>query len=395
MRIEGLGLSDPGLVRARNEDYIITDNDLNFYVVCDGVGGSGNGNIASKLAAESCRAFLKANESFFNDYYKTGNIKILETLLRSAIDEACYEVYKAAHADSKLHGMASTLTSVLIVNDKAIVGHVGDSRLYLIRNNQVYTVTEDHTLGREARSREEMSDEEIKKHRLDSILNRSIGCYRSVEIDTLIFDILPGDELILCTDGMHNYLRNPVQLIPFLEHDEINTALSQMVQFAIDGGGSDNISVILLRTKLEESIYMGFSDEKTNLLNNFNILSKSFLFKDMNFIRLNRLMNVMEIFPFSAGEIIVEKGVILDGLYLIATGEVEVIHEDKKLNEVLKTGQSFGEKSLVKLLPAEKTYTAKNSCSILFISSENFKKLCHNHPRFGVKLLENLLQILV
>lgn len=393
MRIEGIGLSDTGLKRARNEDHILTDNDLNFYVVCDGVGGGGNGDVASKMAAEACHKYVKNGEKFFNDFYKTGNIKILEDLLRNALNEACHDVYSAAHKNHKLTGMASTMTAVLFVNDRAILGHVGDSRLYLIRNNQVYVVTEDHTLGREARETHAMSEEEIKNNKLDHILNRSIGYFKSVEVDTLIFDILPGDELILCSDGFHNYLRSPVQIIPMIEHDEVNTCLSEMVQFAINGGGSDNISVILIRTKLEESLYMGFDSGKAELLNDFSIISKTQIFKDLNFIRLNRILNVCEMKDYYAGDTIATKEDRIEGIYIVYHGEVELYQENNCVGSLQK-GDTFGRPALMIDYFARQSYIAKDDTTLLFISSLNFRRLCHNHPKFGVKLLENFIHSL-
>ncbi|MCM8526239.1 MAG: protein phosphatase 2C domain-containing protein, partial [Lentisphaeraceae bacterium] len=375
MRIEGIGLTDQGLKRSRNEDFIHVDNDRKLYIVCDGVGGAGNGQIASKMAAESCARFIEQGESAFNDFYRTGKIRHLESLIRDAMQHACSEVFYAAHKNSKYHGMASTMTAVLFVNDQAILGHVGDSRLYLVRNNQVYVVTEDHTLGREVRERNEMTEEDIKKNKLDHILNRSIGYFKSVEIDTLVFDILPGDELVLCSDGLHNYLRTPVQLIPMLENDESNTSLSELMQFAINGGGSDNISVVLIQTKLEESIYMGFDSGRTELLNDFSILHKIYLFHDLTFIRINRILNVCETNDYSVGETVYAKGDKVNGIYIVYDGELEAKDSSGK-RITFKKGDFFAQNSLMMDYIAPYTVTAAKDSSLLFIDSADYQKLC-------------------
>ena len=391
MRIEGKGLTDQGLKRSKNEDFIHIDNERKLYIVCDGVGGAGNGMVASKMAAESCASFIEQGTSAFDDFYKTGNIHHLETLVKDAMQHACSEVFYAAHKNSKFHGMASTMTSVLFVNYRAILGHVGDSRLYLVRNNQVYVVTEDHTLGREVRERQEMTEEDIKKNKLDHILNRSIGYFKSVEIDTLVFDILPGDELILCSDGLHNYLRTPVQLIPMLEHEESNACLSEMVQFAINGGGNDNISVILIQTKLEESIYMGFDSGRTALLNDFSILNKIYLFNDLTFIRTNRILNVCETVEYAKGEVIISKDSTVEGVYIVYNGELEYIDNDKNIRKINK-GDFFGQNSLMMDYKAPYTIKSTKDCNLLFVSAASYRKLCRNHPKFGVKLLENFIK---
>lgn len=390
MRIEGIGLSDIGLRRACNEDFIFVDNELHLYIVCDGVGGGGNGDIASKMAAESVVSYIKNNDAAFQEFYKSGKISILEELLKLSIQEACHNVFSAAHKNPKLTGMASTLTALLFINDRAILGHVGDSRLYLARNNQVYIVTEDHTLGREARERYSMSEEDIKVNKLDHILNRSIGYFKSVEVDTLIFDILPGDELILCSDGLHNYLRNPVQLLPMLEHEEVNSSLKEMVEFAIKGGGSDNISVIIIQAKLEDSIYMGFNSGKNELLNDFSILDKIYLFKDLNFIRVNRLLNICETIELKAGETVKEQNEKVSGVYIVYNGEVET-NAENKVSQTLSKGNIFGQLSLMMDYHVPFKVTAKTPCTLLYISSHHYKTLCRNHPKFGVKLLENFI----
>ena len=390
MRIEGKGITDTGLKRARNEDSILVDNEQHLYIVCDGVGGGGNGHIASKMAAESAASFIEKNDSAFHEFYKTGNIRILENLVKNAVQEACTTVFNASHKNPELTGMASTMTAVLFINDRAILGHVGDSRLYLARNNQVYLVTEDHTLGREARERHAMPEEEIKKNKLDHILNRSIGYFKSVEVDTLVFDILPGDELILCSDGLHNYIRNEVQLLPMLDHEEVNSCLKEMIEFALRGGGSDNISVIIIQTKLEDSIYMGFDSGRSELLNDFSILNKIYLFKDLNFIRINRLLNVCETLDYAPGQTVKEKDDRLNGVYIVYSGEIET-HEMEKGVQVFSRGKIFGQASLVMDCNLPFKVTAKTKCVLLYISAHSYKALCRNHPKFGVKLLENFI----
>lgn len=392
MRIEGKGLSDQGLKRSRNEDFIHINNDRKLYIVCDGVGGAGNGNIASKMAADSCASFIADGEASFNEFYRTGQMHHLEDLVKNAMQTACGDVFFAAHKKPALKGMASTMTTVLFVNDKAILGHVGDSRLYLIRNNQVYVVTEDHTLGREVRERHAMPEEEIKKNKLDHILNRSIGFFKSVEIDTLVFDILPGDELILCSDGLHNYLRTPVQLVPMLEHEESSTCLKEMVQFALNAGGSDNISVILMQTKLEESVYMGFDSGRTELLNDFSILNKIHLFNDLTFIRINRILNVCETIEYSEGDLVYSEGEEVVGVYIVYRGNLKASAKTAELSSTYKKGDFFAEKSLMYKYTATQTVSVTEPTTLLYISSENYKKLCHNHPKFGVKLLENFIK---
>ncbi len=388
MRVLGTGMSDTGVIRPNNEDYFHVDNELSLYIVCDGVGGSKCGEVASKMAAESCAEFIRNNKRLISDYYCTNDESLVIDLMHHAISEACLKVYTAGMNSKKYSGMATTLTALLFLNQKAVLGHVGDSRCYLARNNQVHAVTEDHTLGKEMRERGSMSEEEIKSQKLDHILNRCIGHYQNVEIDTLFFDILPGDQLILCSDGLHNYLREPIQLLPMLESDEQSTSLKRMLEFAIHSGGRDNITAILVEMKLEESLYMNFDVDKAELLNDFLFLSNIYLFKNLNFIRMNRILNKCETREFEEGAIVCPKGESPKGIYILFNGQIEM--EDIEHHE-LQRGDYFGHQSLMfdHKLPYNVKATKKSS--LLYISSTNYQKLCRTHPKFGVKLLENFL----
>jgi PPM family protein phosphatase len=318
MKIKGKGLTDQGVIRQNNEDFFFVDNDLGLYIVCDGVGGSRSGEVASKLAAETCTELIKRNKHIIDEYFCVGNSdSLVLTLIQTAILEACKIVHNEGLKKAECKGMSTTMTALLTLNSRAVLGHVGDSRLYLVRNNEVHQVTEDHTLGSEMRERYAMSQTAITANKFDSVLSRSIGHHESVEVDTLIFDMLPGDQMVLCSDGFHNYLRDAVELIPMIKHDRVETSLKTMIEFAIHRGGRDNITTILIETSLEETIYQNFDEDKTEILNNLSLLTNIYLFKNLNFIRLNRILAKCEIYEVPSGEIICEAGVNPEGVLII------------------------------------------------------------------------------
>ena len=130
MKVRGSGISDVGVVRSINEDYYLIDDDLGLYIVCDGVGGGNGGEVASKLAAENCATFLKENEHIIEEYFCLGNNDaLIHNLLQDAIQNSCESVFAKSKSDSKLSGMSTTLTAVLILNSRVIMGHVGFSPL--------------------------------------------------------------------------------------------------------------------------------------------------------------------------------------------------------------------------------------------------------------------------
>ena len=389
MRVIGTGLTDKGAVRANNEDFFLTDNELNLYIVCDGVGGANSGEVASKMAAETCAAYIKKNQNLIDDYYCTGKEKIVVEMMEQAISEACNKVYQAGSKNAKLSGMACTLTALIFLNQKAVLGHVGDSRCYLLRNNQAHAVTEDHTLGKDLRERYAMNETIIKEKKLDHVLNRCIGHYPRVEVDTLFFDILPGDQLVLCSDGLHNYITNPVMLLPMTEDEEQEASLKKLIDYAIQRGGHDNITAVLIEVKLEESIYMGFDSGKTELLNDFSFLERIYLFRNLSFIRMYRIINQCETLEFMQGEIIVSKDDDPGGIYIFFSGKVEI--DNGFESQSMHKGDYFGHQSLMHNHRMDFSVTATENSTFLFISSQDYKRLCRNHPKFGVRLLENYL----
>lgn len=389
MHVNGIGMSDPGVIRSNNEDYFHVDNDLHLYIVCDGVGGSNCGEVASQLAAQTCAQLIQNNKKIIDEYYRTNDERLITSLMEHAISESCLQVYTAGRKEIALSGMATTLTALLFFNQKAVLGHVGDSRCYLIRNNLSHQVTDDHTLGATLREQQKASNSQIIDQKLDHILNRCIGHHQHVEVDTLIFDILPGDQLVLCSDGLHNYIRDPVQLIPMLKEDSPTACVKKMLEFAIHSGGQDNVTAILIENSLEESAYMKFDSDKADLLNDFSFLAGIYLFQDLNFIRMSRLLNDCQTKEYRKGQSICRKGENPQGLFVFFSGHIQIEENPEK---ILTRGDYFGQQSLMYDYLLTFNVRAVEDSTILFISSKVYKKLCKNHPKFGVRLLENFIQ---
>ncbi|MCM8534333.1 MAG: protein phosphatase 2C domain-containing protein [Lentisphaeraceae bacterium] len=390
MQIKGTGLTDIGVIREQNEDYHFIDDELGLYIVCDGVGGAQGGEVASKLAAETCANFIRENQQTIEEYYCLGNNdSLVRNLLRSAILESCQTVYNEGLKNRDLAGMSTTLSAVLILNSKVVLGHVGDSRLYLIRNNQIFQATEDHTIGQEMRERSINFEGKKAASRFDSVLKRSIGYTELVEVDTMVFDLVPNDKLLLCSDGFYNYISCPLEIIPMTkENSEKN--LKTMINFAIHRGGRDNITCILIETSLEEKAYEGLESDRSELLSNLSILD-NYLFKDLNFIRTNRLLSHFDTYELAEGEEICEKGQSPHGLFIVFSGEVHVFENEDKQFGTLKKGQFFGQFSLMMEKREKYTYKAGKNCRTIYLSSDSYRTLCRNHPKFGVKLLENFI----
>lgn len=230
-------LSDIGLVRETNEDsYILEPPHL--FIVADGMGGHVAGEIASQLASTTVRHYIEENVGDIN----------LEILLQQAIDQANTAVYQLAQSKEDFTGMGTTVTAIYVDGDVVYWGHVGDSRIYLLRNRELCQITNDHSLVFELVQSGTITKEEAKSHPKRNMLTRAVGTSSFIKIDTGIIRWEPDDVLLMCTDGLTNMVSE--QDISKHINDsqgDFNLILERLVLQAKNAGGFDNITTILLK----------------------------------------------------------------------------------------------------------------------------------------------------
>ena len=241
--------TDVGLKREHNEDSLLVNEDLGLYVVCDGMGGHAGGETASRLAVETIErellgARLRPDDPLSSDAPLTETP--LAAALREAVESACAAVFHASHERPELAGMGTTCISLLIRDQRAIVGHVGDSRAYLVRDGQVHQLSEDHSLVNEQVRAGLLSPEEARHSRLRNIITRSVGFEEDVLVDVLGVETRAGDRFLLCSDGLANLIANDEIRDCLLKHD-LDDVPVRLIQLANDRGGDDNITVVAVQ----------------------------------------------------------------------------------------------------------------------------------------------------
>lgn len=230
-----------GLIRQVNEDSadIITREPIKLALVADGMGGHQAGDVASNMAIQIVKdAFEEADvEQDANQW---------QEWLISAIDRANTEILQHAMKQEQLHGMGTTIVAVLFLADCYMVAHVGDSRVYRYVDASFQQLTEDHSLVQELLNSGEITDEEAKLHPQRNVITRALGTEESVEIDAKTLTYAGDEYLLLCSDGLSNMLREE-QIIEVLHGDQsIEEKASILVEKALEAGGEDNISLILV-----------------------------------------------------------------------------------------------------------------------------------------------------
>ncbi len=250
--LEIVRLTDVGLLRDHNEDAIASDDTMGFVVLADGMGGYKAGEVASEMAVLSIAAELM--EGLANQ--QPGKVdsalgKQAEAqLIVDAVKSANEVIYSVSQSQSQCAGMGTTLVVGVFTNNKLLVGHIGDSRMYRLRNQVLSQITEDHSLLQEQIKSGLITPEQAKYSANKNLVTRALGVDPEVELELNEYDVEVGDIYLVCSDGLSDLVDDEViesalnKLMP-----DINVAAQALVQLANENGGKDNISVILILVK--------------------------------------------------------------------------------------------------------------------------------------------------
>jgi len=230
VRLASGSSSHTGLVRGNNEDSFVADDARVLFAVADGMGGHRGGEVASRVAIEALRAGVAAGRP-----------------VRDAIASANDAVIERARGDAELTGMGTTLTALVVANgQQLLVGHVGDSRAYLLRDGTLRRITEDHSLVEELVREGRLTPEQAEAHPRRAVVTRALGVDAEVDVDLYPVDVAVGDRVLLCSDGLTTMVRErDVERIARSEPDP-QRAAEKLVDAANSAGGDDNTTVVVV-----------------------------------------------------------------------------------------------------------------------------------------------------
>jgi serine/threonine protein phosphatase PrpC len=230
MRIQSFtARTDPGRRRRRNEDAFVVDPPL--FAVADGMGGPRAGEVASRLAAAAVKAETTAG---------SGKERVV-----AAFQAANRSVFQRSSEDEKTSGMGTTMTVALFEEDGVTIGHVGDSRAYLSRGDEIEQLTDDHSLVAELVRGGKLSPEEAENHPQRSVITRALGTDPDIDVDVFVVEPEPGDVFLICSDGLTGMLDDATIQGVLEEHrGRLEQAAKALVREANRAGGEDNITVV-------------------------------------------------------------------------------------------------------------------------------------------------------
>ena len=243
--------SDVGRARKINEDAtcILVNPEIKagldaLIAVADGMGGHNAGQVASNMAVEFlCQSYSGTSENGLVGQLRSDDNNEAN-LLRGNIEKLNTEIHNRSLSMKKLNGMGTTLVTALLTNNRLIIGHVGDSRAYLISNDQISQLTEDHSWVAEQIRLGLMQPEEVELHPWRNIISRAIGTQKDVTVDINNTKISIGDTVILCSDGLSSMVMEEEILETVINNKSTQTACENLVQIANLRGGPDNITVV-------------------------------------------------------------------------------------------------------------------------------------------------------
>lgn len=250
-KLEIAALSDVGRKRSHNEDSIASDTESGIAILADGMGGYKAGEVASQIAVQMIMDELRAGlkERRTSEAEDDSGYTRETLLFKAAIERANETIYRTAQSQPQCHGMGTTLVGAAFYDDRMSIAHVGDSRLYRLRNGHLEQVTSDHSLLQELVDKGFYTPEEAKQSLNKNLVTRAIGIEMQVTPDLQEEVVLPGDVYLLCSDGLSDLVDSEEMHLTLNKYSaNLQEAAKALVQLANDHGGKDNISVILVRT---------------------------------------------------------------------------------------------------------------------------------------------------
>jgi serine/threonine protein phosphatase PrpC len=247
LRRTGFALTDLGRKRTTNEDAYFMDDQLGLYVVADGMGGHAAGEVASREAVDTLYGMVKRGVGSLRelvDPVEETDARAACRLMESAVQAATYLVFSMAEIDRAKSGMGTTVSAMLVLGDYAITAQVGDSRVYRVEGETVEQLTEDHTLIAWQLKQGLITPQEAARSPHRNVITRAVGNREYVQVDTRRVPLFPGSRFLLCSDGLHGYLRDDD--IPAIVRMGGAAAVRRFIDLANERGGKDNITAVLV-----------------------------------------------------------------------------------------------------------------------------------------------------
>jgi len=261
--------TDPGVIRSHNEDAIFADSRLGLAILADGMGGYNAGEVASGMAITRLAADLKRliASSSLKDHVLGHDSATIERHIVNEVGATNFAIFHASESSPQYAGMGTTLVMAWLYDNRMSVAHVGDSRLYRLRGDRLELLTRDHSLLQEQLDSGMISPEQARYSDNKNLVTRALGVDPMVDVEVRDFDVMRGDIVLLCSDGLNDMVEDEeIALALRTLGGSLQLAADHLVQMANDNGGRDNVSVILIKVLADFSAPRGWWQRLQQLL---------------------------------------------------------------------------------------------------------------------------------
>jgi PPM family protein phosphatase len=250
-KIRYAGKTDVGRKRSHNEDDLFLVPEENLFLVADGMGGHASGEVASEMAVKTIAEFFEqtsADDEITWPYKMEKGKGYEENRMSASIKLANLRIFETAAQNSGQRGMGTTIVVLLIADDVAFFGHVGDSRIYRLRGETLEQVTEDHSLLNDYIKMKDLTEEEIENFPHKNVIVRALGMKETVQVDVGSERPQPGDTYMLCSDGLNGMINDQTIEEIMVEHvDDLELCCDKLIEAANENGGNDNVTVAIVQ----------------------------------------------------------------------------------------------------------------------------------------------------
>ena len=248
--IEAFGRTDVGRRRKVNEDSFLVAPESHLYAVCDGMGGHNAGEVASRMAVETLAAFVERSGVEKEITWPWGldaNLSFEANRLKTAIRLANSQVFQSADSDEELTGMGTTVVAALVSGNTMTLGSAGDSRCYLVRDQQLRQLTQDDSWVSAALGEGILNSDDVERHPLRNVITKAVGARDSIDLEVIEQTLQAGDVALLCSDGLHGMVNDgEIARILVSGSGSLEEVTASLVDAANEAGGRDNVSAVLL-----------------------------------------------------------------------------------------------------------------------------------------------------
>ena len=371
-------LTHEGKVRGHNEDAMFADGSHGVFVVADGVGGRAAGEIASALTVDTMEQAAPALKQRLDQYCANPIWEIRNEVLM-ALEQICQDASKTVYDEAERlnrKGMTTTVVVMAVAGGTAFLAHVGDSRAYLIRDGLIQQLTEDHSMVNELVRSGQMSYADAKKSQYRNVITRAVGLYPKVQADVMSIDILPGDRVVMCSDGLSDPV--PLKTIEAIGCRDVKTATQALLDAALDAGAPDNVTVAVVEPEATPQAEAARARAQ--------VMETLFLFEDLPFNARLRVARICEARSVQPKEVLAEEGDTGNAMFIIVQGTVRVSRGGKTITK-LGAGEHFGEMSLLDERPRSASVTSTGPGSVMIIRRDALLELCQREPGLGNQVL--------